>query len=59
MTNIILIVLGVMIGLIIQAVLDFKTLNDLERDVDNLQENYDNWLEEVKKALEAADRNDD
>lgn len=55
MTNIILIVLGILIGLIIQAMLDIKVMNDLERDVDTLKENYDNWLEGVKKALEAAD----
>ena len=58
MTNILLIVLGVLIGLIVQAALDFKVMNDLERDVDNLQENYDNWLEGVKRAMEAADGKD-
>lgn len=47
--------MGILIGLIIQAMLDIKVMNDLERDVDTLKENYDNWLEGVKKALEAAD----
>ena len=47
--------LGILIGLIIQAMLDIKVMNDLERDVDTLKENYDNWLDGVKKALEAAD----
>lgn len=55
MTNILLLVLGLMIGMIIQAMLDIKVMNDLERDVDTLKENYDNWLDGVKKALEAAD----
>ena len=58
MTNILLIVLGVLIGIIIQAILDIKGMTDLEKEVDTLEDNYNRWLDDVKKALEAADGNE-
>ena len=45
MTNIILIVLGILIGLIIQAMLDIKTMNDLEQDMDDLEDQVMDFLQ--------------
>lgn len=45
MTNILLLVLGLMIGLIIQGLIDFKALDDLEQDVDDLEDQVMDFLQ--------------
>lgn len=45
MTNILLLVLGLMIGLIIQAMLDIKAMNDLEQDIDDLEDQVMDFLQ--------------
>lgn len=53
MTSLLLIFLGILIGLLIQSALDYKTLYDIEKEVDRLEERYEAFVQKIQE--EAAD----
>ena len=56
MTSLILMFLGILIGLFIQAVLDYKTLDDIEKDVDRLEERYEAFVQKIQEDKKDADQ---
>ena len=56
MTSLILMFLGILIGLFIQAALDYKTLDDIEKDVDRLEEKYEAFVQKIQEDKKDADQ---
>ena len=50
MTYFLLLFIGILIGLIIQAAMDYKSLDDMERELETIQENYEAFVQKMQEG---------
>lgn len=55
MTNFLLVFIGILIGLLIQAALDYKMLDDMSRDIDKMEDDVTNFIKKIQEANTDAD----
>lgn len=50
MTNFLLVFIGILIGLLIQAALDYKMLDDMDRELETIQENFEAFVQKMQEG---------
>lgn len=50
MTYFLLVFIGILIGLIIQAAMDYKLLDDMDRELETIQENYEAFVQKMQEG---------